>query len=199
MGTKDELINTLDELGESGLKRFKSKLSDLQLRQGYSKIPKGKLEKADILDLVDLLIGYYKQDYALVVTLDVLNQINQKDLASELAEKTQTAWPPAQGAPSSGGASSAAAASFSGAEFVDQYRIELIQRVTMVCPILDHLLSKRVINDGTYDKIRNISTSQEQMRELYTTSRAWGTAGKEEFYKAIERENPYLVDDLRKN
>ncbi|XP_064425730.1 apoptosis-associated speck-like protein containing a CARD [Latimeria chalumnae] len=85
MRLKDRLIAILDELSESEFKRFKHKLNDMEIHGGFSRIPKGKLEKADVLDLVDLLISYYTEEYAKEVTVNVLNQINKRDLAAQLA------------------------------------------------------------------------------------------------------------------
>ncbi|XP_039389937.1 uncharacterized protein LOC120403175 isoform X2 [Mauremys reevesii] len=88
--TRDLLVNTLDDLGESELKNFKHKLTDIDLKEGYDHIPKGKLENATSLEITDLLIGHYTMDYALEVTTIVLEAINRKDLARRLRSITRT-------------------------------------------------------------------------------------------------------------
>ncbi|XP_032639749.1 uncharacterized protein LOC116826843 isoform X2 [Chelonoidis abingdonii] len=88
--TRDLLVNTLDNLRESELKNFKHKLTDIDLKEGYDHIPKGKLENAKSLEITDLLIGYYTMDYALEVTMIVLEAINRKDLARRLRSVTRT-------------------------------------------------------------------------------------------------------------
>ncbi|CAM5102691.1 unnamed protein product [Eretmochelys imbricata] len=58
---QDILLMILEELVKEQRKKFKLKLGDTELRKGYANIPKGRLEKADVIDMVDLLIRYYKR------------------------------------------------------------------------------------------------------------------------------------------
>ncbi|XP_050812852.1 uncharacterized protein LOC127052808 isoform X2 [Gopherus flavomarginatus] len=88
--TRDLLVNILDDLRESELKNFKRKLTDIDLKEGYDHIPKGKLENAKSLEITDLLTGHYTMDYALEVTMIVLEAINRKDLARRLRSVTRT-------------------------------------------------------------------------------------------------------------
>ncbi|XP_039387508.1 NACHT, LRR and PYD domains-containing protein 3-like isoform X2 [Mauremys reevesii] len=89
---QDILLTILEELVEGQRKKFKLKLSDIQLRKGYANIPTGHLEKADVTDMVDLLIRYYQQEYAMEVVINVLDQINDKDLAERLRRKSAEVW-----------------------------------------------------------------------------------------------------------
>ncbi|XP_063046052.1 apoptosis-associated speck-like protein containing a CARD [Engraulis encrasicolus] len=50
--------------------------------------------------------------------------------------------------------------------FIDKHRTTLIQRVSNVDAILDHLLDNKVIKQETYSKIRRESTSYDKMRVL---------------------------------
>ncbi|KAF3839499.1 hypothetical protein F7725_018216 [Dissostichus mawsoni] len=82
--------------------------------------------------------------------------------------------------------------------FVDKHQIELINRVHCVADILDQLLGKKVIKQAIYDKIRKIPTTQEQMRELFSGPlNAAGLRGKEVFYRILEKEEKYLIDELK--
>lgn len=74
---------------------------------------------------------------------------------------------------------------------------ELIRRVTNVDSILDELLSRKVIQGETYDKIRALPVSQNKMRELYRTALQGGTECKNIFYQILEEQQPYLVRDLK--
>ncbi|XP_075784752.1 up-regulator of cell proliferation-like isoform X1 [Pelodiscus sinensis] len=86
----EHLLAALEDLGEEELKRFKHKLPKMQLKEGYRAIARGALKKADVLDLSELLINYYKGDYALEVTVEALRSINQRELAEKLAQATGT-------------------------------------------------------------------------------------------------------------
>ncbi|XP_041649583.1 uncharacterized protein LOC121513716 isoform X2 [Cheilinus undulatus] len=84
--------------------------------------------------------------------------------------------------------------------FVDKYQCELIKRVSNTGPILDKLLKEGVIHPEDYGKMRATPTTQEKMRELFSGPlKAAGQAGKDVFYKLLEKEESYLVADLKRN
>uniref|UniRef100_A0A3P9BT36 CARD domain-containing protein n=1 Tax=Maylandia zebra TaxID=106582 RepID=A0A3P9BT36_9CICH len=69
--------------------------------------------------------------------------------------------------------------------FVDKHRVELIQRVSNIEPILDD-----------YDRIRALQTSQEKMRELYSGPLKAGSASKDVFYQILQTHERLLLNDL---
>ncbi|XP_064414236.1 tripartite motif-containing protein 10-like [Latimeria chalumnae] len=87
---KDILYNILSELTRSELKRFKWKLPDIKVKDGYRNIPKGELEEDDKCYLTDLLISYYTDGYAAEVMKTVLDAINKKNLVARLNEEVQS-------------------------------------------------------------------------------------------------------------
>jgi len=88
----------------------------------------------------------------------------------------------------------------SGEQFVDEHRGQLIDRVTDVGPVLDGLLDKGVVSQGIYDDIMAKATSVAQMRQLYSGAlHAAGRGGKEVFYQLLEKHEPYLMKDLKRN
>uniref|UniRef100_A0A668RUP9 CARD domain-containing protein n=1 Tax=Oreochromis aureus TaxID=47969 RepID=A0A668RUP9_OREAU len=83
--------------------------------------------------------------------------------------------------------------------FVDKHRVELIQRVSNIEPILDELLKEKVIQQESYDRIRALQTSQEKMRELYSGPLKAGSASKDVFYQILqthERLLKHLIDEF---
>lgn len=83
---------------------------------------------------------------------------------------------------------------FSEARFVDNHSAELIQRVSVVMPIADALMSAGIIHNETYSKIRAASPNQDKMRELLdalNTDKAKST-----FYDLLKKKDSFLVKDL---
>ncbi|XP_036436880.1 uncharacterized protein LOC118815053 [Colossoma macropomum] len=82
------------------------------------------------------------------------------------------------------------------AEFVDEHRQKLIQRVPSVMEIVDCLKCKNMITAEMYSSMQTAKMSQEQMRILYRALDSGGTAVKAEFYKILQKIQPFLVDEL---
>ncbi|XP_028641762.1 NACHT, LRR and PYD domains-containing protein 1a-like [Grammomys surdaster] len=79
--------------------------------------------------------------------------------------------------------------------FMDQHREELVARVTSV----DHLLDKLhglVLSEEDYEAVRAETTNQDKMRKLFSLSRSWNQACKDQFYQALKETHPHLVMDL---
>ncbi|XP_053473568.1 uncharacterized protein LOC128603282 [Ictalurus furcatus] len=83
-----------------------------------------------------------------------------------------------------------------GADFVDQHRETLIQRVTSIMEIADSLRSKEMITKEMYSYIEVQSTPQEKMRELYKHLESGGRKVKAEFYQILKKKQPFLVEEL---
>ncbi|CAI5791024.1 recruitment domain-containing 8-like [Podarcis lilfordi] len=85
---RDCLISTLENLGEDELKKFKLKLHEFPVIEGYDNIPLGRLKMADAMDLSQLLLSFYMEDYAVQVMADVLRAINCRDEAKKFLSLT---------------------------------------------------------------------------------------------------------------
>ncbi|XP_030418412.1 apoptosis-associated speck-like protein containing a CARD isoform X3 [Gopherus evgoodei] len=210
---RDHLVDTLEELGQDQFKKFKTKLNAFPVREGYGNIPRGRLEKADALDVCDKLISFYREEYAVEVTVEVLTDINERELAARLRRATGTGSggkgqqlepsDSATGKEGSGGKGQKPGPSDSATgkeeeHFVDRYRVQLIERTTPVEPILD-LLHATVLDNEQYQTIRSGSTSQEKMRKLYQLMPSWNKKCKDQFYEALKAKNRFLIEDLEGN
>ncbi|XP_013763708.1 apoptosis-associated speck-like protein containing a CARD, partial [Pundamilia nyererei] len=83
---------------------------------------------------------------------------------------------------------------FPGKHFVDKHRVQLIQRVSNVAPILDDLLGSDVISQESYHSIMALPTSQDKMRTLYShlnTERC-----NDIFYKILLENEKHLIDEF---
>lgn len=86
---RDALQGTLDELGISDTKKFKSRLNHMELPKRYKRIPNGKLETADSLTVCELLVQYYTMGGAVEVAIQALKEISRNDLAITLEKDTR--------------------------------------------------------------------------------------------------------------
>nr|XP_046234805.1 E3 ubiquitin-protein ligase TRIM21-like [Scatophagus argus] len=80
----EELWKTLQNLREDEFGSFKWFLKQDEVLEGFSGIPVARLEKANRLDTVDLMVQKYPGPGALKVTLEVLHKISRNDLVQGL-------------------------------------------------------------------------------------------------------------------
>uniref|UniRef100_A0A8C6SPH0 CARD domain-containing protein n=1 Tax=Neogobius melanostomus TaxID=47308 RepID=A0A8C6SPH0_9GOBI len=81
--------------------------------------------------------------------------------------------------------------------FVDRHQIDLIKRVSNINPILDHLIKEEVLTQEQYDQARAIPTTQDKMRFLFSGPLKAGEPSKDKLLSALEKEEKYLIKDLR--
>ncbi|XP_062293705.1 NLR family CARD domain-containing protein 3-like [Scomber scombrus] len=74
---KEDLLRTLQNLGENDFKTFKWYLEQPEVLEDLPTIPKSRLEKADQLDTVDLMVQTYSEN-TLQVTKKVLGKMNKQ-------------------------------------------------------------------------------------------------------------------------
>ncbi|XP_020662938.3 up-regulator of cell proliferation-like [Pogona vitticeps] len=98
---RDHLEYILEDMEKTDLKRFKNKLSEFPIKQGFDNIPSGRLEEADAQDLSKLLTSFYTEAYAVEVTFEVLDAINLKQQAEKLLHLTGFAKSPSSTIPHS--------------------------------------------------------------------------------------------------
>ncbi|KAL6039531.1 hypothetical protein STEG23_002338, partial [Scotinomys teguina] len=79
--------------------------------------------------------------------------------------------------------------------FVDQHREQLVARVTSVDPVLDKLHGL-VLSEEDYEAVRAEATNQDKMRKLFSLSRSWSRANKDQVYRALKETHPHLIMEL---
>uniref|UniRef100_A0A8C4WG99 Apoptosis-associated speck-like protein containing a CARD n=1 Tax=Gopherus evgoodei TaxID=1825980 RepID=A0A8C4WG99_9SAUR len=172
------LLEALDDLGEDNFKRFKNKLRAAPLEERYKAISWLQLEKGDPVDVSNLLISHYGERYGVEVTVQVLGDINQRDLAeSGPGAGPAGRWIPAQ------------------QHFVSQHREQLIQQVMAVDGILDSLCGS-VLDLEQIQSIRAERSSMEKMRKLYELVPKWDNDCKDRLYQALKEKHRPLVEEL---
>lgn len=87
MGKKrDTILEVLENLDPSELKKFKLKLAVVPLREGFRNIPRGSLGALDPVDLTDKLMAFYREDYGAEITAALLRDMGMQEEAFRLQE-----------------------------------------------------------------------------------------------------------------
>ncbi|XP_048867730.1 apoptosis-associated speck-like protein containing a CARD [Brienomyrus brachyistius] len=191
----DLLLDYLEEISDEELKRFKWKLSNTKYKE-LKPLPRGQVMGLDRTDLADKMISCYSKVDALNVMLEILKKMNLNDLAQRLdedlqkgtqAESQQSAIPAEAPRP--------VVPNQIDVLFVDRHRTALIQRVSLIDPILDDLHGN--IGGEKYNNIRAGSTSQDRMRRLYEALNT--DSLKELFFASLNKKEPHLVSELKRS
>ncbi|KAM3873025.1 apoptosis-associated speck-like protein containing a CARD [Diretmus argenteus] len=203
---KRMISHMLEDLKEEKLKRFRDELRDRE-REGEPKVRRTDLQGNDCYDTAEVLVSTFTASGALRVTLELLRLIGCNQEADKLGTPKKRVdlkrpHPPngkvedlQRRVPSNGQVEDLKRPD--PRHFVDIHRTELIQKVGLVSPILDELLDHNVINQEMYDTIRSESTSQEQMRLLYSGPlKGCGNKGKDILYRILEANQPMLIENL---
>lgn len=195
MTVRDALLIAMEDLDDRSFRKFCDKIRDWDIEEGYGKIRRGIISKAGPDDVVDLIRSHYTESYGPELTFDVLNAIDEKKVALELQENLEKVkgfnWRKRPNEEPEPPAKEAQAQSF-----VDKHREALIARVPDVPPILDGLISKKLITTEENDTILAEKTSQERMRKLYRCMRQWSFSHKETLYDILKEKNHCLIEDL---
>ncbi|XP_006106110.1 apoptosis-associated speck-like protein containing a CARD isoform X1 [Myotis lucifugus] len=195
-GTRDAILDALEELTADELKKFKLKLLSVHLRDGYGRIPRGALLPMDAVDLADKLVSCYLEAYAAELTAQVLRDMGMQDTAERLQAPARARGSGA--GPAGIQASPPQVPAIPAPHFVDRHREALIQRVTDVNGVLDALYGS-ILREEQYQAVRAEATNPDKMRKLFSFAPAWNLACKDRFLQALRVTQPYLVEDLERS
>lgn len=82
---REHLANSLQELVDEELKKFKSKLTYVELKKKIKNIPRGDIKKvSNHEDLAEILVNHYGSWNAVKVTMKILKKIHQRHVAEKL-------------------------------------------------------------------------------------------------------------------
>ncbi|XP_018582399.1 apoptosis-associated speck-like protein containing a CARD [Scleropages formosus] len=199
---KDCLIEVLDDLDDDQFKKFKSKLVD---RREEPRIRRGTIMTVDRLDVADKLVSTFTEEGASRVAVEILEFMGCRQEVEDLKDSLKKVSVTSGGRARDDTGTSPVSAGDSkfmvnGRHFVDYHRNALIQRVCQVDSILDCLLEKDIVNQENYSFIRAQSTEQMKMRELFSGPlNSCGNKGKDEFYFILEKQQPHLIEDLKRS
>lgn len=86
--TKEALWRTLERLTAEQFKNFKWFLKEGDMENGFPAIAEARLEGADRLDTIDLMVQKYHCPGAVQKTMKILRKINRNDLVQDLSNQS---------------------------------------------------------------------------------------------------------------
>uniref|UniRef100_A0A7N8XJ32 PYD and CARD domain containing n=1 Tax=Mastacembelus armatus TaxID=205130 RepID=A0A7N8XJ32_9TELE len=180
---KAALADVLENLSEENFKKFCHHLMDL--RAG-PRIRRTAVEGKSCLEVADVMVSTFTEVKVVGVAEEILRDIGCTQEADDLGKLYVAATGRQIYLFLNGG----------GKHFVDRHRVDLINRVSNIGPILDDLLDKNVIQQEVYEQIRALPTTQDKIRELYSGPLKASEACKDAFYESLQLNEKFLIDDL---
>ncbi|XP_040891318.1 NLR family CARD domain-containing protein 3-like [Toxotes jaculatrix] len=89
--TPEDLLNTLEDLGDDEFNKFRWFLQQPECLQGLPPMKKGRMQTTSAWDTVDLMVQMYTLPGAVEVTRKVLEKINRNDLVQSLTDSSSGA------------------------------------------------------------------------------------------------------------
>ncbi|XP_077455008.1 apoptosis-associated speck-like protein containing a CARD [Stigmatopora argus] len=166
---KKIIVDSLENLSKGNAERFCMALVD---RRGECRVPLSKVDKQSRLEVTNVLVSTFTEAEAPAVVSELLKYIGCVDEATDLVSVQH---------------------------FVDKHRLQLIERVANINPILDGLLEQRVLLEQAYQDIRNVPGNQDKMKKIYDLALKSCNAAKDVFLELLRQKEPYLVKDLLKD
>ncbi|XP_077455007.1 apoptosis-associated speck-like protein containing a CARD [Stigmatopora argus] len=170
MASKKKIIlDSLDNLSKENYARFCLALVD---RKGEPKVPLSQVEDQPRSEVKSVLVSYFTKAGAPAIVSELLKDIGCPEEADHLVSVQH---------------------------FVDKHKLQLIQRVTNIDPILDGLLERHVLLQQGYQEISQTAEKQNKMRKIYQLALKSGDTAKDVFMELLRQEEAYLVKDILKD
>ncbi|KAM4591581.1 NLR family CARD domain-containing protein 3-like [Odontesthes bonariensis] len=173
---KQQLLETLEDLGEQELKLFHWYLQNPELLDGFEAIKKCRLEKADRLDTVDMMVEMYTTEHVMEVTSSIFKKIKMN--------KGQASQNVLEGL-SAGAASSPSSSSSASTEALNRCQPKLKSNLTkkFQCvfegiakagkpTLLNQIYTELYITEGGTGEVND----EHEVRQIETASRKAGRA-----------------------
>ncbi|KAM4591492.1 NLR family CARD domain-containing protein 3-like isoform 1-T3 [Odontesthes bonariensis] len=173
---KQQLLETLEDLGEQELKLFHWYLQNPELLDGFEAIKKCRLEKADRLDTVDMMVEMYTTEHVMEVTSSIFKKIkmNKGQASQNVLEGLST-----------GAASSPSSSSSASTEALNRCQPKLKSNLTkkFQCvfegiakagkpTLLNQIYTELYITEGGTGEVND----EHEVRQIETASRKAGRA-----------------------
>ncbi|XP_066449969.1 uncharacterized protein [Eleutherodactylus coqui] len=185
------LVKALKKLKESSFRRFIEKLSDWEVREKYTKIPKDDLTGKDPEHIVGLINSYYREGYGAEVTLDILEGINEKKVREELQQDLMEVDFRRQGL--------GTPMFTERINVIDDHRSDLIRWITDVDPLLRDLRDQKLLTqEQCYDMMEK-TTNRKKMEELCDVINHLEDIEKYKAYITLRKFNERLIKNLERN
>lgn len=202
MATKTIKALIKDTLADLKKEHFEAFVEALLDRREKPRVKRIAVDGKNYLTVTNVLVSTFTECEAPGVVAEILRQIDCNDeaeaLVNEAAALSSNPGSSNNTGPSPGtaGGDTMAEGGCSDEHPVDKHRVELINRVSNVSPILDELLAKKVIGDEKFAEISKLPTSYAKIRELCCSLNSSGS--KDIFYELLKKHENFLMKELNK-
>ncbi|KAM4543715.1 uncharacterized protein V3H82_021606 [Fundulus diaphanus] len=190
MADEEKLADILDEISDEEFTTFKWHLKK-ETWNGIDPIKPTKLQRAERLELVDLMVQKYQLDGAATVMANMMKKLSRNDLVKMLTDTGSVAKAPAP-AP--------AASSASPGDSVNKLtsvRGQLVSKISaaVLQQLLDTMLEKRILNDSEME-FGNLNKS-DKARQVVDMVRNKGPRASSALIAALCEVDPCLAEELK--
>ncbi|KAM5151696.1 uncharacterized protein ACMZJ9_009938 [Mantella aurantiaca] len=173
MQPKDLFLMVLKRLDETSFAQFKTRLSTLDVKKKYQRIPSSRLEDADPQSVSDLILEFYRNFYGMTVFQAVLDAINEKTIWNTVLDELED-----------------------NRYNLDIHRSDLIRLNVRIDSILYYLHYLKLLTDEQYDEFTKRPTYQEKIEGLLDTVRCWDDISQMRVFWALEHYNPEVYKEI---
>lgn len=198
MSVSGHILNSLKDLVDEKFSEFCHKVTASRVEP---RIRASEVDGKSRVKITELLVSRWTEATALDKTINILKEIGCHNEAMELAAIAAALPKPKEEPSRTSPPQGSSAAGPSGAparqgHFVDRHRNDLIDNVSNMNPILDHLFQEGVLQPEQYDEVMEIKTTQNQMRFLFRGPLKSGDRSKNVLMDALKKNQPYLIKEL---
>ncbi|MEQ2219658.1 hypothetical protein XENOCAPTIV_021457 [Xenoophorus captivus] len=188
MCDEEGLIDVLDDISDDEFTTFKWHLKK-ETWKGIDPIKTTKLQRAQRLDVVDLMVQKYQLNGAMMVMMNVFKKINRNDLVKKLMDLSPEAEDPGPASSSNSSDNSVDKLTSVRGQFVNKVSAAVLQQ------LLDRMLEEKVLTDCEME-FGNINKG-DKARSVVDMVRNKGSKASSALITALCEVDPCLAEELK--
>ncbi|KAM4718419.1 uncharacterized protein FYW61_016252 [Anableps anableps] len=185
---EENLAEILDDISDEEFTTFKWYLKK-ETWKGMEPIKTKKLQTAERLEVVDLMVQKYNLSEAMMIMVNLFKKINRNDLVKKLTDLL----------PQTAAEATSSSSSVDSVELLTSVRTKLVAKISkgVLQQLLDRMLENKILNDSEIDLGQQ--NQGDKIREVVDMVRKKGSKASSAFIAALCELDPCLAEDLKLN